>query len=62
MQVDGDNWRISFRAPDFDGKMADLRVNVVRKSNDKYRWSLEEKQGEQWKQLAALDYLRMPGM
>jgi len=62
MQVDGDNWRISFHAPDFEGKMADLRVNVVRKSNDKYRWSLEEKQGEQWKQLATLDYLRMPGM
>jgi hypothetical protein len=62
MQVDGDNWQISFRAPDFDGKMADLRVNVVRKSSDKYRWSLLEKQGEQWKELATLDYLRVPGM
>jgi hypothetical protein len=62
MQIDGDNWRITFRGEDFEGKMADLRVDVVRKTNDKYRWTLQEKQGEQWKELAGLDYVRMPGV
>jgi hypothetical protein len=38
-----------------------MQVNVIRKANDKYRWVLEEKQAEGWKQLAALDYLRVAG-
>jgi hypothetical protein len=62
MQIDGDNWRITFRGEDFEGKMADLRVDVVRKSNDKYRWTLQEKQAEQWKELLGVDYVRMPGV
>jgi len=62
MQIDGDNWRMTFRGQDFEGKMADLRVDVTRKNADKYHWSLQEKQGEQWKELAALDYLRVPGV
>jgi hypothetical protein len=57
----GDSMKIAFRATDFDGKMGDMQVSVIRKTNDKYRWILEEKQGDGWKQLAALDYLRSAG-
>jgi len=59
--VDGDQWTMQFRGPDFDGKMADLRVVVARKTNDQYRWSVSEKQSDAWKELAALEYLRVPG-
>src|SRR5277367_5989024 len=55
--VDGDQWTMQFRGPDFDGKMADLRVVVARKTNDQYRWSVSEKQSDAWKELAALEYL-----
>jgi hypothetical protein len=59
--IESNGVKIAFRAQDFDGKMADMQVNVIRKANDKYRWVLEEKQAEGWKQLAALDYLRVAG-
>ena len=59
--IEGNGVKIAFRAQDFDGKMADMQVNVIRQANDKYRWVLEEKQAEGWKQLAALDYLRVAG-
>jgi hypothetical protein len=59
--VDGDRMKIAFRAEDFDGKMGDMRASVIRKTNDKYQWVLEEKQVDGWKQLAALDYLRVAG-
>ncbi len=39
--------------------MSDLRVTVTRKTNDDYRWALSEKQGDGWKELAALEYLRV---
>jgi len=58
MEVDGSTWRIHFRGEDFDGKMADLQVVVTRKTNDLYHWSLQEKDGEKWKELGALDYAR----
>jgi hypothetical protein len=47
-----------FRGEDFEGKMSDLRVNVTKKSNDQYHWQLLEKSGENWKEIAALDYNR----
>jgi len=56
--VEGDVTQISFRAKDFQGKMADLRAVVTRKTNDHYTWSLEEKQEQGWGQLASLEYLR----
>jgi hypothetical protein len=56
--VDGDTTTLSFRGPDFEGKVADLRVLVLRKSNDHYVWQLEEKSQDTWKPLAKLDYLR----
>jgi hypothetical protein len=31
-----------------------MQVLVTRRNNDDYGWSLQEKQGETWKQLAAL--------
>src|SRR5947208_9247437 len=40
MEVNGDMWRIQFRGEDFDGKMADLQVEVTRKNTDLYHWSL----------------------
>ena len=49
MTIDVDRWLMHFHGEDFEGKQADL-----------YRWSLAEKQGESWKQLAALDYARQP--
>jgi len=58
VQVDGQVTQLSFRAQDFEGKMADLRVNLTRKTNDDYIWTLEEKAGDAWKPLASLEYLR----
>ncbi len=56
--VEGDVMQIAFRAEDFQGRMADLRVQVTRKTNDHYTWMLEEKQAAGWGQLASLEYLR----
>jgi hypothetical protein len=61
VEVDGDVIKMSFRGPDFEGKVADLRVFVIRKTNDDYRWSVQEKQGDTWKELVALEYLRVAG-
>jgi hypothetical protein len=61
VQIDGDQWVMTFHGPDFEGKMADLRVTVRRKTNDDYLWSAAEKDGDGWKELAALEYLRVPG-
>jgi hypothetical protein len=49
-----------FRGTDFEGKLADLRVDVAKQTPDLYRWTLMEKQGDTWKQLASLDYARKP--
>jgi hypothetical protein len=58
VKVQGDATELTFRGEDFDGKMSDLRVTVSRKTNDHYNWLLEEKQGDAWKQLLTLEYLR----
>lgn len=58
VRVDGDVTQLSFRAEDFEGNKADLRVLVTRKTNDDYTWTLEEKQASGWGQLASLEYLR----
>lgn len=55
------NTKIRFRGEDFEGKMADLRVVATRKNNDDYRWVLQEMQAGEWKELAALEYLRTAG-
>jgi hypothetical protein len=60
VEIDGDAMTITFHGPDFEGNMADLRVKVLRKTNDDYQWSVAEKQGDSWKQLAQLEYLRQP--
>jgi|HubBroStandDraft_6_1064221.scaffolds.fasta_scaffold00237_4 hypothetical protein len=61
VEINGDLTKISFRGPDFEGKIADLQVFVTRKTNDDYRWSVQEKEGDAWKEIAALEYLRSPG-
>jgi hypothetical protein len=61
VQVEGDQMKMMFRGQDFDGKVADLRVIVAKKTNDAYQWTLQEKQGETWKELATLEYLRVVG-
>ncbi|HYL61661.1 MAG TPA: hypothetical protein VE077_03490 [Candidatus Methylomirabilis sp.] len=61
VEVSGEATKLSFHGPDFEGKEADLRVFVRRKTNDDYRWSVEEKQGEAWKEVVALEYLRTAG-
>jgi len=59
--IDGPTLQMSFHGSDFDGKPADLRVKVIKKTNDLYTWLLEERLPEGWKQLATLDYLRRAG-
>jgi hypothetical protein len=59
--VQGDVTTFTFRASDFDGKMADLRALVTRKNSDDYNWTLQEMQGSSWKELASLEYLRVAG-
>ena len=61
MTIKDDLMRMSFHGRNFEGKEAGLRVDVTRKNKDLYRWSLMERQGEEWKELAALDYARKPG-
>jgi hypothetical protein len=60
MTIDGDLWQITFEGEDFDDKPATLRVDVLRNTDNQYRWTLTEKQGEGWKQLATLVYDRNP--
>jgi hypothetical protein len=56
--IDGETTKFSFHATDFAGKPADMQVQLLRKSSDKYQWTLEEKMGDSWKQLATLEYVR----
>jgi hypothetical protein len=61
VQVEGLSTKIRFRGQDFEGKMADMRVVVTRKNNDDYHWALQEMLAGEWKELAALEYLRTAG-
>jgi len=61
VRVDGNTMELTFRATDFDGKPADMKVDVVRANDDLYTWKLAEKKGDEWKPLAALDYRRTTG-
>jgi hypothetical protein len=61
VKLDGETMELTFRAADFQGKPADLRVDVVRITNDHYTWRLEEKAGADWKRIASLEYLRDAG-
>jgi hypothetical protein len=61
VMVEGDTLRMTFRAEDFEGKQTDMQVSVIRKTNDRYQWVLEEKQTAGMKQLAELEYVRMAG-
>jgi hypothetical protein len=56
--MEGDIMQMTFRATNFSGKMADFRVEVARKTNDDYNWSLHEKQTEGWKEVLSLEYIR----
>ena len=56
--ISGETTKLSFHATDFAGKPADMQVEVLRKTNDKYLWTLEEKVADSWKQLATLEYVR----
>lgn len=61
VKIDGNDMTISFRGEDFEGKTADLRVIVTRKTNDDYHWALQEMKDGAWKDLAGLEYLRVAG-
>ncbi|HXM15785.1 MAG TPA: hypothetical protein VN933_11130 [Candidatus Eremiobacteraceae bacterium] len=56
--ISGETTKLSFHATDLEGKPADMQVELLKKSNDKYQWTLEEKIGDSWKQLATLEYVR----
>jgi hypothetical protein len=59
MQVEGDDWNMTFSTSDGGGKMADYRVDITRKTNDHYHWSLQQKEGDVWKEILALEFLRV---
>ena len=59
--LEGRNMSIAFRATDFEGKLADMRADVVRANDDLYTWTLREKNGTDWKPLLALEYRRVAG-
>jgi hypothetical protein len=59
--IRGDTMLMTFRAHDFEGKLADLRTTVTRHTNDDYAWLLEESQSGAWKPLLAFEYLRKAG-
>jgi hypothetical protein len=61
VKLDGDTMELTFRGADFEGKLSDLKVRVVRVTNDRYTWQLDEKAGSDWKRLASLEYLRAAG-
>ena len=56
--VTGDVFMFAFQGINFEGKPADLKVQLTRKTNDRYVWELSEKGSEGWKQLASLEYVR----
>jgi hypothetical protein len=58
MTFDADRWQMNFSGEDFEGKQADFRVEVARKSNDLYHWTLNQKTADGWKKLIELDYAR----
>jgi hypothetical protein len=60
VKLEGEVMEMTFRGTDFEGKQADFRVKVTRKTNDLYNWLLEEKSAEGWRQLLTLDYQRAP--
>jgi len=62
VEVNGEVTKMTFHGPDFEGNEADLLVTVTRKTNDDYRWAVSEKDASgNWKELAALEYLRRAG-
>jgi hypothetical protein len=56
--LNGQGFVLTFRGRDFQGKTADLRVQITRRTSDRYQWLFEEQQGAAWQQLAALEYFR----
>jgi hypothetical protein len=56
--VHGDVFDFGFRGTNFEGKPADLKVQLLRKNNDRYVWQLSEKGTQGWQQLASLEYVR----
>jgi hypothetical protein len=56
--ADSSSFGMQFRSVDFEGKPADLRVSVTRRSVDHYTWALSERAGDDWKELAVLEYMR----
>ncbi len=56
--INGETTTFSFHATDFEGKPADMQVELLKKTNDEYQWTLNEKVGDGWKQLATLEYVR----
>ena len=59
--IEGQTTKFSFRAKDFQEQMADMQVKLLRKTNDKYQWQLEEKFDDKWRPLASLEYVRTQG-
>jgi len=58
VKIDGNTMQIDFRAHDFEDKMANLRVTVLRRTSVHYTWQLQEQTDSGWKQLMQLEYMR----
>jgi len=56
--VKGEVFDFDFHGTNFAGKLAELKVQLNRKSNDRYLWQLSEKAPAGWQQLASLEYVR----
>jgi hypothetical protein len=59
--VQGDVTTFTFRAPGFDGKNGRPSRPRHAENNDDCNWTLQEMQGTSWKDLAALEDLRVAG-
>ena len=60
VKVDGKAIAATFLAKNSDEKMVEFRMTISRETNNRYLWSMEEKQPLGWKQLMALDCVRQP--
>ena len=58
--IEGDRTHFAFTGTNFEGQPADLAVDVLRQTPDRYTWTLQENSTTGWKKLAELTYIRKP--
>jgi hypothetical protein len=58
VKVNGNTVDTTFPAKNSQEKEVEFRMTITRETNNRYGWSMEEKQPNGWKQLMALEYIR----